>query len=108
MKPTEGVSNERMATSAADLKNWTWGEDGASIFATVEGVDRLIAGLPRPHWLEREAAKELRKEIARLIAAAPRMLDALELAEFSLSHRDNDDPTLSTIRTAIAIATGNP
>lgn len=85
------------------MSNWTWGEDGASIFATVDGVDRRIASLPLPHWVtNRGDAVELRKEIARKMAAADELIEALELAEFALAgKREDRDPTLEKIRAAL-------
>src|SRR3954471_12617862 len=62
-----------------------WGEDGATIYAEVDGVERIIAAAPLPHWIlasgpksNREVAYEVREATARLLAAAPELLEALE------------------------------
>lgn len=64
------------------------------------------------HWADRsgeayiELAPEAQAANARLIAAAPDLLDALKQAERWLEGWESAEPYLSTIRSAIAKATG--
>jgi Tfp pilus assembly protein FimV len=78
-------------------ENWHWGEDGASIFATVDGVDRRIAALPRvpidPDQKERAVRERLAR--AKKMAAAEDMeqqirdlISALEMAADTLEEMD--------------------
>lgn len=48
----------------------TWGEDGASLYAEFDGVERKIAGIPLPHWIEdREMARDFRRMLAISLCA---------------------------------------
>jgi hypothetical protein len=94
---------------------WHWGEDGRSVFAAVNGVDRRIASVVTLREFHTddvrgptEAEHAARLANARLIAAAPDLLEAC--TEVLAAHNGGDGRSIGQVvgivRAAIAKAVG--
>lgn len=129
--PGPGLSPDQKARELAELKAatarglgahtpgpWIWGEEGKSIYATVNGTERRIASVvtirdfhPDDTRGPTPAEHALRIANADLIEAAPDLLDAAEqiaAAELRSAHGEPGGwiKALAQLRAAIAKARG--